>query len=436
MKILILDAAPPHTIHSGKSVRLLNLLMRLRRRHEIHYLTIVGPAAPRDVPSWIREHVSSARVWTTTQREFLPGRYANWVAMQPWFYAPWRYPEDHRKLSAELQRLLADEHVDLVHCFDGEVAQFLPAQSACPWIDDPADAMTLHARRRAQQSPRFADRLMWGTTAWRWARYERQIMHRASATVYVSPIDAACHRTHDTRHKVHVISNGVDTEYFSPAASPPEPGSPPALILTGHMSYGPNHDAAMYLIRDLLPRIRAHVPDVACWIVGAEPRPELIAQRDGDRLVVTGRVDDLRPWMAKATVYACSMRLGAGIKNKLLESMAMGKAIVTTRRGAEGLDIRHDEHALLVDDDDEGFIRHVVALLRSPQDRARLGQAARRFVLERHSWDATVAAYESLYRQVVDAAAAAQPARSKIHWSLPAGSSGGTLSSRKTKERS
>ena len=100
MRILILDQAAPTTIHSGKSVRLINILQRLRPAHELRYLSIVGPRDAQAVPDWMQALVVSSQVWTRHEQEFRPGRYLNWIAMQPWFYAPWRYPSDFRTLRA------------------------------------------------------------------------------------------------------------------------------------------------------------------------------------------------------------------------------------------------------------------------------------------------------------------------------------------------
>jgi glycosyltransferase involved in cell wall biosynthesis len=184
----------------------------------------------------------------------------------------------------------------------------------------------------------------------------------------------------------------------------------PRIVLTGHMSFTPNHHAALHLIDRVLPRVRQTVPHVACDVVGADPRPELMARHDGRRVTVTGWVPDLRPWIAEATVYACPMLLGAGIKNKLLEAMAMGKAIVSTARGADGIEVHDGEHLLFAEDENE-FAARIVELLCAPAQRHTLGTAARALAIERYSWDAAARAYERLYEQLMRQAQAPAAAR-------------------------
>ena len=415
MKILILDSAPTSTTHSGKALRLIHILQRLGRRHELHFAGIVGPDDPETVPAWLRGLVASTRIWRRREAEFALGRYVNWLTLQPWFYAPWRYPDDYKTLSHQVREAVRHEEFDLVHCFDEEVAQFIPDALPCPWVADPADAMALHAMRRSQQASGMAQRWRWGLMARRLACYEHQLVGRADATVFVSPVDAAGYLNNGTRRRVQVIPNGVDTEYFSAtengtgslfaiATDKMRTGTifhAPALLFTGHMSFEPNRDAAMALIDDVLPRVRAQVPEAVCYIVGADPTADLTDRHDGRHVFVTGRVDDLRPYFAQASVYVCPMRLGAGIKNKLLEAMAMGCPIVTTRRGAEGLDVQDGTHVRLADTP-EAIADGVLSLLRHPAEAAALRHAARAYVVERHSWDRVAETYEALYRLLVD----------------------------------
>ena len=399
MKVLILDSAPPATAFSGKSVRFLNIFKRLGLRHELHYLAIVGRSDSLVVPAWLQEVVASTQVWRRKELESQFGRYANWVRAQPWFYAPWRYPADYRTLSASLRQQVEDQGIDMVHCFDEEVAQFIPDDLPCPWILDQGDAMALHAARRSQQAKGLLQKLRWRSMAWRLARYERQMVNRAQAAVFVSPVDAACYGTNGSRAQVQVIPNGVDSSYFAPLASNPLQIQAPTLLFTGHLSFEPNREAARWLIDELLPRIRREVSHVVCAIVGADPTPDLLERQDARWVIVTGRVKDLRPYFEEASVYVCPMHLGAGIKNKLLEAMAMEKAIVTTPRAAEGLPVRDGEHLLLAEGA-EGMAARVIELLYDPARREALGRQARRLVVERYSWELSSQAYEQLYQRL------------------------------------
>ncbi len=400
-KVLLLDSAPTQTLHSGKAVRLVHLFKRLSQRHELHYVAIVGPTEAETVPSWLAPLVTSTRIWRRAEVESRLGRYANWLTLQPWFYARHRYPQDYGRLSRQLRELVRSEGIDVVHSFDEEAAQFVPDDVGCAFIADPADAMALHASRQVEQAGTVGERLRWRAMAWRLGHYERQLVHRADATVFVSEVDASLYGVNGARDRVHVIPNGVDTAYFQPHPPTRQPANPPTLLFTGHMSFAPNRDAALHLIDDVLPLVRQRIPDAACYIVGAEPTADLLRrQGDGRHVVVTGRVADLRPYFAQASVYVCPMRLGAGIKNKLLEAMAMGCAIVATPRATEGLAIRDGVHLCLADG--PGAMADVmVALMHDQPLRDRLGRLARDYVASHHSWDRAAAAYDELYRALV-----------------------------------
>lgn len=400
MKILILDHAAPATTHSGKSVRLLNLFKRLGRRHALHYRSIVGAQEAQQVPAWMAELVVSSGTWPHRQEESAPGRCANWLALQPYFYAPWRYPADYRRLMDQVRQAVRQLGIDVVHCFDGEVAQFIPR--GAPWIFDPADAMALHAARRLQTARGASEWLVLRSAAWRLARYERQLVSRAQASVFVSEVDAACYATNAARRsRIRVITNGVDTAYFDPQALPMPRAAEPMVLFTGHMSFGPNDHAAHALLDEIMPAVRRQVPEAVCALVGAEPTPALLRRHDGRQTLVTGRVDDLRPYFQQATVYACPMRLGAGIKNKLLEAMAMGCAIVSTSSGAAGLRVK-DGAQLLVRDASNALSDAVVQLMRDAALRRRLGEAARAYVAQCHSWDHVADQYDTLYTALVE----------------------------------
>ena len=159
---------------------------------------------------------------------------------------------------------------------------------------------------------------------------------------------------------VHVVPTGVDTSYFAPEASPADSRN---LVFTGSMDWLPNEDAMVFFCREVLPLIRADEPGVTLSIVGRAPTPTVEKLADGHGITVTGRVDDVRPYMRDAAVYIVPLRIGGGTRLKIFEAMAMGKAVVSTTVGAEGLPVTSGEHLLLADEP-RTFARAVVRLLR------------------------------------------------------------------------
>ena len=153
------------------------------------------------------------------------------------------------------------------------------------------------------------------------------------------------------------------------------------------MDWLPNEDAMQYFCRDILPLIRAEEPGVTLSIVGRAPTPAVKRLADEHGVTVTGRVDDVRPYMEEAAVYIVPLRIGGGTRLKIFEAMSMAKAVVSTTIGAEGLPVTDGADVMLADEP-QSFARAVVALLRDPARRAAIAAAARTLVVERYDWSA------------------------------------------------
>jgi polysaccharide biosynthesis protein PslH len=195
---------------------------------------------------------------------------------------------------------------------------------------------------------------------------------------------------------ISVIPNGVDARFFSGNAATRVSNQ---IVFVGTMSYPPNIAAASFLAHDLLPRVRVSQPGAHVVIVGREPHPEVRALAALDGVEVTGEVEDIRPWLQDARVFACPMLSGTGIKNKLLEAMAMECACVVTPLALQGLDITGGEHALIGETADE-LAMHITRVLSNDEIARRLGRAAGEYVRAKHNWDSVARAYEDIYRSV------------------------------------
>jgi glycosyltransferase involved in cell wall biosynthesis len=191
---------------------------------------------------------------------------------------------------------------------------------------------------------------------------------------------------------VDVIPNGVDTHALRPL--PPAEG-PPALVFVGSMMYRPCVDAAVWLVREILPLVRRTHPDVAVWIVGRGPVPEVTALA-GNGVFVTGEVEDVAPYYRRATLAVAPLRAGGGTRLKILEAMALGRVVVSTTVGAEGLRVDDDTH-LAIADDAQSLANAIVALLNDHDHRDRLARAARALVEAEYDWDRIGASHLALY---------------------------------------
>ena len=228
---------------------------------------------------------------------------------------------------------------------------------------------------------------------------ERRIAVWADASVLVSPAEAELFRrlAPAAADRVHAISNGIDHARFAAGAGLPSPfaaGERP-LVFTGAMDYRPNVDAVCWFARTVFPAVRAGHPAARFVVVGSNPAPEvrLLAGLPGVR--VTGRVPDVRPYLAHAALAVAPLRLARGLQNKVLEAMAMGCAVVTTPQGLEGIDAQPGRD-LLVASTAQRLAELVGGLLDDPAAARDLGVAARRRVVAGYGWDDKLAAFARL----------------------------------------
>ena len=247
----------------------------------------------------------------------------------------------------------------------------------------------------------------------RMLRYEGGALRRFDGILAVSDADRETFaRLYPgaVKRPVQVVSTGVDTDYFAPSAvDAPESAIRNELIFTGSMDWLPNEDAMLFFCRDILPLIRAEEPGVHLTIVGRTPTPAVKKLADASGVTVTGRVDDVRPYIREAAVYIVPLRIGGGTRLKIFEAMAMGKAVVSTTVGAEGLPVTNGEHVVLADEP-RAFAASVVGLMRDRESRARLEAAARALVVERYDWSAVAGELEdALIRFASHGAADAVP---------------------------
>ncbi len=229
--------------------------------------------------------------------------------------------------------------------------------------------------------------------------YERDVVRQAAATLAVSPADAAALERLSGR-PVDVVPIGVDTAHYNRDAPNLAPPISFDVVFSGTLDYRPNTDAALWLLRDIWPRIRAAKPDATLAIVGRNPTAALRGYDRTQGVTITGGVPDDRPYMAGAGVYVLPIRFGAGVRVKLLNALSMGGAVVATVMAAEGVDVQGGEHLISTATHTEAFAAAVVALLDDPARGARLGHAARALMVARYDWSVVTPALLRVYERL------------------------------------
>ena len=298
-----------------------------------------------------------------------------------------------------LKKLIKEDPPDAIHVDYLSMVLYRPVFNRVPAVCFPHDAVSMLMERNAQAETNFL-RCLYMRAQWKkTVKFEAEWLPRFECTAVVSPVD----RDHLLRHcpglDITVTPNGVDGDYFAPL---PLPVEEPSVLFRGVMNFLPNHDAALHFYTHILPKIRAEFPKTKFYLIGKNPSGFWLDQVQKDPLLVApGYVEDLRPWMAKAGVIVVPMRIGSGIKNKILEPMAMGKAVVATPMSCAAIQAKNEENILLAEEP-ENFAGQVVRLLKDSGLRRRIGENARKFAVQNHSWERNARQYEALYQKAVE----------------------------------
>ncbi len=376
MRVLYLTNGFPFPLTSGY-LRHYYLIRELSQWHRITLLSVVGP-------SFRSEHAEALRPYTErvlTFRSAGRGRSRAGKALA-WVNAALLGHSPERAMRQAIRQLLAEERFDAVLFSGKETLTAIDGLRTPPVVADFTDAASLRLRGQIAVSDGFK-RLALHVKLMRVRQLERRILARAAHSLFASARDRDAVMG-GPQPTVTVVPNGVDTVYWQRRA--PALGER-TLVLTGAMNYAPNVDAALHLIRDILPLVQREVPDARALIVGRSPRPALLAEASRPGVTVTGFVDDVRPYLEQATLFVAPLRFGAGIQNKLLEAMAMQVPVIASPLAAQGLYTEDGaQPPLRVASTPAGFAETICAELRARADDPTPDAEARRFVMAHFDW--------------------------------------------------
>jgi sugar transferase (PEP-CTERM/EpsH1 system associated) len=398
-KLLFLTPDLPYPPHQGAAIRTLNLIKNLGPRYEVHLLSFIQE---RDVSGRIdalAHHCASVLTVPSPHRS--TARRAMSVLFSPSPDMALRLPST--EFSNALRISLVRERFDFVQIEAIEMAQYglavkstsLPSQPLVVFDDINAEyLLQKRAFETDVRQPSSWLAALYSFIQWRkLQRYESHACRQSDRIVVVSEADAKALRSLVPGLQCAVVPNGVDTDFFRPRAAT---DSDTTLVFTGKMDFRPNVDAVLWLAREVLPLIQREIPQVLLKVVGRNPHPRLQGLRRPSNIVLTGYVDDVRPYIGEAAVYVVPLRVGGGTRLKLLEAMSMAKAVVSTSLGCEGISVRPDRD-LVIADDPVSFSRAVVKLLRDRERRVELGISARQLAVSQHDWRHVTPLLERVY---------------------------------------
>ena len=435
MNILFLSTTIPYPPIDGHSQRTYYLLKHLAERHRIHLIGFVKKPDDWESAQVLRKFCAGVYPFVlpedASRMDLGLSLIGSLFSSDPFVVRKYLHPPAWKTLEDIFQK----DRIHLIHCDMPNLIAYVrdrigspsaingpsatnshSAINAPPVINSPPSingppAITVHhdlewmlMDRRAQMEASVCKKWYFSRQARRWRHYLRKIEMKTRLHVVVSDLDRQRLEAISPLHiPVRVAPNGVDVDYFQPQ---PSVSVEKMILFLGGMHVFQNADGVEYFLKSVWPKIQDMEKGVKCLIIGQNPSSQLqtrqlqslAAEKGADML---GFVDDVRPFLARAGLMVVPIRIGSGTRLKILSAMAMGKAVVSTSVGCEGIEARDGQELLIADDPDD-LARQVVEVLRNPALRQRLGENGRKLAEEKYSWAIIARIMEDVYREAVE----------------------------------
>jgi glycosyltransferase involved in cell wall biosynthesis len=399
MKILVVAPFLPSPPRFGGQRRIDGLLRSLAQRHEVSVLSFTATDEFTEM-SLAATRSYCAKVVTFPDMEFVDRRDKRLLQARSLVS---RHSFEHLlvarrvEFSRKLQELVDRDDYDIVQVEFMQMAAAAfarrPGRRYRTVLDE--HNIEFDIIKRTADAEVSTARRVYSAIDWRKLRREERKAWRSFDGVSVtSERDGAIITQLEPATRVSVVPNGADVDHFSPPTTPCDADN---LLFFGAMNYYPNNDGVHYFVREIFPLILKQRPNVKLWLVG--PAPDDVKRLRSPNIEVTDFVDAVEPYIDRATAIVVPLRLGGGTRLKIVEAMAKGKAVISTRIGAEGIDVVDGESALL-SDEPRGFANHVENVLADAALADRLGKAARKLAVDRYSWAALTANLERFYDEL------------------------------------
>lgn len=385
MKILFLAPRLPFPADTGGKIRTSQLLKQLLKEHDIYLLTFDFDCTP--------EHLKMVQSWGC-QVEVIKGYEMSKVHMAlgaifssiPVSISKyWQSP-----MRGAIRKVIDSFKPDMIYADHVHMGVYIADFPQEQWLIDEHNVEYKILERCHEVEKGFLKRWVYASQAKRMKKMEAHLLNQAKLITCCSQDDQAlihqlCHRAHG---QVLVVPNGVDLDYFKPKMSKDNNDQQVNLIFTGSMDWMPNQDAILFLGEQILPLIWSKLPQAHLYVVGKNPPPAILDLAKTDkRIIVTGRVTDVRDYIALADIVLVPLRIGGGTRLKILEALAMKKTIISTTIGAEGIPLTHQKHIWLADEPKD-FASAVEKIAQDNDLGVALGENGYELIKEHFGWDA------------------------------------------------
>lgn len=384
-EILFLAHRIPYPPDKGDKIRSWRLVEHLTKRFRVHLAAFVDDPHDFAHEAHLKSVCESLFLRPLDPATARLRSLSALLAEEPLSFAYYRDARMARHVTSLRRRGLAATFV-----FSSTMAPYTEEREGAPLIVDLCDADAEKWRAYADAAP-FPLGAIYAREARRLADAETAILNRADVSFAVNESEAAILNDRPgVKRAAMWFGNGVDTAYFRPDAARSAPDPSADVVFTGAMDYHPNIDAVLWFAREAWPRVRARAPGARFAIVGARPARRVRALDGREGVIVTGRVDDVRPFLQHAAAVVAPMRIARGVQNKVLEAMAMARPVVATGAALEGVAARDGEEAIVADAPD-AFAASVLLLLADRKRGDAIGASARARMKADYAWPAQFA---------------------------------------------
>lgn len=401
MRILFVTPRSPWPLATGAELRYYNLMRPLCDRHDVHLIFPTFVDISEDTVQHLSSICKKVECFRVEPPDSHTGRRSSVAILNDLVFAPSSYfnPDGYYdEVNAAIQRAAGPGGCEVAYLMgQGMRRYYEQLRGKIPFLYDIGDNQVVYHWRKLQQVKSLSAKLRVWRDWWVNRRIQARVYRGFDDLVMITDSDAAAFRRVAPGLRVTPIPNGVDATYYHPG--PAQNTDQPVLLFTGIMGYEPNVDAAVWFGTEVFPIVQTKVPTARLLLVGRAPAPPVQAlAKSNPAITVTGEVSDIRPWYDQSLIYVCPLRLGAGIKNKILESWGMCKPVVATSVACEGIQVA-DEENVLIADGKQPLADAVLRLIDSSGLREKLARNGRRIVEAEYSWEARGRMIEQLLTQ-------------------------------------
>ncbi|NEN25330.1 glycosyltransferase [Cryomorpha ignava] len=386
MKIVVILSRVPYPLEKGDKLRAYHQLKVLHEKHEIILCCLSDSPVHPDAEKALREISSSFHIFKLKRWRIILNLFYGLFSRKPmqvhYFY--------QRKIHNAIKAVIEKENPDHIYCQLIRTAEYAKHEYNIRKTLDYQDAFSKGVERREQKAS-WPLREIFSMERRRLIAYENIIFEYFEGKTIISAEDRRF-IYHPERQDIAVVTNGIDTAFFTPEYKKPKSYD---LVFTGNMSYPPNIETAEYIVNEILPKLKEFKPDITLLLAGSSPHKRVLQLANVNGVEVSGWLDDIRDAYAKGCIFLAPMQIGTGLQNKLLEAMAMELPCVTSHLANRSLKAENMKE-LLVGENVDSYVKLIIRLLESDQERLDLGAAGRIFVQKHFSWEQSVGFLEGL----------------------------------------